>query len=168
MIRIECRSEPLQAALRAAATQLGSLERPLSQAGEVLARSTVRRFHTSTGPDGTPWKPNAPNTILAWLREQGRIARGSPVARRRPPPRVLTAADKKPLVWHGTLRRTISYVVVRNTLRIGSPMVYAPTHQFGRGRIPPRPFLGLSQADVRALLEIITDYVQQATAARRG
>jgi phage gpG-like protein len=51
-------------------------------------------------------------------------------------------------------------------LRVGTNKVYAATHQFGRGAIPARPFLGLSEEDVRDAVETLADHMRRALARR--
>lgn len=119
--------------------------------GEDLVKSTKKRFDESRGPDGKAWAPNSPATL--------KRKRGS-----------------KPLIGEGTLRDQISYSESSNVLTIGSSMVYAATQQFGAkqgefgrtkrnapipwGRIPPRPFLGISDEDEHMIIETISDYLR--------
>ena len=74
----------------------------------------------------------------------------------------------KPLVDHGTLMDMIKAEVHGNVLEVGSPMEYAAMQQFGGeksefpnlwGDIPARPFLGISDADEKAILKIVEDHL---------
>ena len=136
--------------------------------GEQLAESTQQRFASSTGPDGKRWPALKPGTVLAALQDmsqgrsgyfhpkgenQGRITQ-KPVAR---------LANRKPLVDTGQLAHGIRYQVDDAGVEIGTNRFAekweggAAVHQFGSrdGRIPARPFLGLSTSDKTTVLEII-------------
>ena len=144
----------------------------LKQISELLVDSTKQRFATSTAPDGTRWEPNTPTTLFTHLnrfsgsfKKDGALsARGS----RR-------AGNKKPLIGESkALSTTISYRVSGAVAEIGSPMVYAPVHQFGArkgsfgqtsrgapipwGDIPARPFLGISADDSAMILDVLLDF----------
>lgn len=45
------------------------------------------------------------------------------------------------LIDSGAMVHSIKHVVGAGQVEIGSDRVYAPTHQFGRGAIPARPFM---------------------------
>ena len=132
--------------------------RPLMQAiGEYGIDSTMRRFATGKGPDGTPWAPKSKTTLA-------RHPRGG----------------RKPLIGESrALSTTIAYRATDRSVEWGSNQAYAAVQQFGaakgslwrgkdkRGRnamapwgdIPARPYLGLSDADERNILEIVRDYL---------
>lgn len=145
--------------------QRGTEARPLFQdIGEYLTESTKQRFETSTAPDGTRWRPNAPATHLAYLSKfsgsydkSGKLSKAG--ARR--------AAGKKPLIGEtGRLSREIYYQAGSDSVDIGSGLAYAAIHQFGgrAGRglsvgIPAREFLGLSADDTVALRDMAASYL---------
>lgn len=134
----------------------------LGEIGEYLAESTRQRFVTSTAPDGSRWAPNAEATYLGMLsgkdtRKDGRInAHGSG-----------KVMSKKPLVDSGILAEQIVWQLTADGsgVDIGTNRFAgqwdggAAVHQFGSrdGRIPARPFLGLSAADERKVGSIL-DY----------
>ena len=113
--------------------------------GEHVLTSTRDRFDSQTAPDGTPWEPLSDDTKRRKKRNKDKI-----------------------LTLDGDLRGNLAYRAGRDSVEIGSPSVYAGTHQFGAlhgafgatsrngpipwGDIPERPFLGLSDAD-RAEIE---------------
>lgn len=78
-------------------------------------------FRSSTAPSGAAWRPLA----RARSRNRRRGDRG------------------KPLVDTGRLRASVTArpVVTRDSFTIGTNVIYAATHQYGRGPIPARPFL---------------------------
>lgn len=138
---------------------------PLKEIGGVLAESTRQRFVTSTAPDGSRWAPNAQATYLGGLGsghsgKDGRInARGTAMV-----------MNKRPLVDTGALaEREITYQLLPNNsgVVIGTNRFAgewdggANVHQFGSqdGRIPARPFLGLSGEDEQQVLGILETYL---------
>lgn len=148
----------------------------LGEIGEYLAESTRQRFVTSTAPDGSKWAPNAKATYLGILRrdskeggkntrKDGRInTRGTRMM-----------AGKKPLVDSGDLATYIEWQrtadgsgVDIGTNRFADEWTGgAAVHQFGSrdGRIPARPFLGLSAADERKVESILDHWLLQALGA---
>ena len=107
--------------------------------GESMLNVTRERFNTQTAPDGTPWKPLSPAYALVKKQNVAQI-----------------------LTLYGRLRGTLTYQAGPKEVRIGTPLVYGATHQFGRGAIPARPFLGLSQSDEQELLDILNDHLSRA------
>lgn len=165
-ITIDFAGDDLVAALTQLYAGLGpaGMRGPLDEIGEHLAESTRQRFVTSTAPDGSRWAPNAEATYLGLLssshtRKDGRInARGTAKVR-----------SKKPLVDSGLLAEQISWqllpdgsgVDVGTNRFAGDWDAGAAVHQFGSldGRIPARPFLGLSAEDEAATMRIIDRYL---------
>lgn len=134
----------------------------LADIGDELTSSTVKRFVSNVAPDGTPWK--------ASLRAE---KTGTPT-----------------LVLTSNLRDSIHYVVDENGVSIGSSLVYARIHQAGgvisaKGgalsftlyggafvtvrsvTIPKRPYLGMSDNDNQATLEILGDHLARAARGAR-
>jgi len=105
--------------------------------GEELYNVSQEAFEKEADPEtGTAWAPWSP-TYAASKRH------GSKILHKR-----------------GDLQRSITYEAMPELVTVGSPMVYAPTHQFGEekgatgkttkfgvpipwGDIPARPFLGI-------------------------
>lgn len=118
----------------------------LKAIGEGVMERTKRRFGSTTGPDGVPWRANARSTIEAFIREKGGM--GKRGINKKGQGR---AMSKKPLAGHsGDLARQFHVAVSGNTLTVGSSMEYAAMQQFGGkksqfpnlwGDIPARPFL---------------------------
>lgn len=168
MIKIEVIDEEAQAMfvrLRASLTNL----RPLMQdIGEHLTETTKQRFQTSTAPDGSPWAPNAQSTYVQLAGKFG----GKGRINKRGAARL---ASKKPLIGETrALSTTINYRASGDFVEIGSPMKYAAVQQFGADKhsfsggktpwadIPARPFLGLSDADRRAIGEKVRRELDKA------
>jgi phage virion morphogenesis protein len=122
----------------------GARLRPLFlEAGEELLQSTRARFASQTDPDGRAW---APLSLRYLASSRKRRSRG--------PNAILTLS--------GDLARDLHYQASDTELRLGSSKKYAATHQFGRGRIPTRPFLGLAADDRATVLELAADYFERA------
>jgi phage virion morphogenesis protein len=66
------------------------------------------------------------------------------------------------LVDTGRLLASITSNASRTSVEVGSNLIYAATHQFGRDAIPARPFLGLSVDDGREIEAIVEDYLRGA------
>ena len=66
------------------------------------------------------------------------------------------------VVLHSALRGTLAYQVGADWVEVGSPLVYGATHQFGRGPIPARPYLGLSADDEVDIHDEILDFIEDA------
>ncbi len=131
-----------------------NLDGPLKAIGDSLTASTRHRFTTHTGPDGEPWAAVSPK--YARRKAAGKATQNPGDARTRNPGDLL--------VLTGQLIGGINYAVQSETLRIGSPDVYAPVHQFGwPGRnIPARPFIGVSEADLKLIRATIDDHLEAA------
>ncbi|MGP1664485.1 MAG: phage virion morphogenesis protein [Rhodanobacter sp.] len=154
MITIELDDRDVAAAMRGLAQQLGNLRPAYQDIGEYLITSTRRRFASGTGPDGVPWMPN---TALTLSRKKG----------------------TKPLI--GETRRLGSEIALHvdnDSASVGSNLIYAAPQQFGAlrgqygrtkrngpipwGNIPARPFIGVSNDDATAVLDIVSEHIQSA------
>lgn len=131
---IEIRPEGLFALNRRIDRLLAGLKNPqpllweLAQAGEV---QTQRRItEEQHGPNGEIWPQWSPRYALTRHRGQ----------------RLLDAT--------GALISSITAFADRQTAGWGTNLKYAATHQFGRGAIPARPFLGVSDENAQEFLDI--------------
>jgi phage virion morphogenesis protein len=123
---------------------------------------TQRRFEESRGPDGRPWPPLSPATLLGEVgRDRARSGGLSARAQRR-------VALRKPLIRTGRLKASIGWKVAGNAIAVGTNLVYAAIHQFGgragRGRkvrIPARPFLGLTEEDRREAEALLLEWLSR-------
>lgn len=138
---------------------------PLMQdLGEFLTETSKQRFQTSTAPDGSRWKSNAPATYLAYLSafkssfgKDGRITKRG----------ATRAGAKKPLIGEtGRLGNEIAYSATDTSVEISSGQVYSAIHQFGgqAGRglsvtIPARPYLGISASDEAGIADMAGAYL---------
>jgi phage virion morphogenesis protein len=145
-----------RAALAAAAAAAADLTALMDRIGAALAASTQLRFEDQQSPAGVPWR---------------RSARAASVG-------------GQTLVDTGRLRASITHRPARDRVEVGTNVLYAGTHQFGatiraktsRGlvfrvgetwrtarevTIPPRPFLGLDEADREEIAAISTEWLRQ-------
>jgi len=175
-------------ALARLAGKAGDLTPAMRDIGEYLVDSTRRRFGEGRAPDGTPWAPNAPSTILRFLHKKsgaydktgarigtkkGYYDRKGRLAARG----VALVNAKRPLVGEArALSTQIHYRAGQASVEVGSSMEYSAVQQFGAqkgafgstkrgapipwGDIPARPFLGLSGSDKAAILDIISGYLK--------
>ena len=79
--------------------------------GEAMLNVTRERFNTQTAPDGTPWKPLSPAYKLIKKPNADKI-----------------------LTLYGRLRGTLTYQAGPKEVRIGTPLIYGATHQFGAAK----------------------------------
>lgn len=149
MIEVKVDNAAVMAAMQRLAKSAADPRSVLKAIGEDLVLSTKKRFETSTAPDGTKWAPNKPSTLK---RKKG----------------------NKPLIGKtGTLAQQISYAADMNSLMVGStsPLKYAAMQQLGGkksrfpnlwGDIPARPFLGISDADEKMIVNTVDEYLRKA------
>ena len=159
----------LIARLNEIARQVDDLSPAMRAIGEVLSESTKARFQSSTGPGGEKWKPNTIATVLDRIgqikgayRKDGRLSKKGASA----------FVGKKPLVDTGILADTINYQLIDGGkgVEIGTNRFAgewtggAAVHQFGSkdGKIPARPFLGISGTDRAEVLDILDRFLRSA------
>lgn len=132
----------LQRKLRITADRLANLQPYWQSVGMYVQRQTIReRFDKEQSPEGQKWKPLSSATI----RRKKRHKRD----------------QMKILHDTGELRRSITYEADNHSVRIGSKLKYARTHQFGRGNIPARPFLGVTQNERRHITSMFSQYLKR-------
>lgn len=120
----------------------------LERIGNRLFNSTKARAEQQIAPDGSAWIALSP-------RYQRRKAK------RYPGRRVLEREGHM-------LGDRLNYQVLGDTLLLGTSgkskrgYPYPVAHQFGRGRVPARPFLGLSTEDEADILETVALHLADA------
>ncbi|MCL2076025.1 MAG: phage virion morphogenesis protein [Betaproteobacteria bacterium] len=195
-IIVECNSPTVLQALNRIMQNFTPREmRPaMQEIGEKLKESTKRRFATSTAPDESPWPPLKEGTVLARLNsilynytDQRRdglkksfAKKDGSLNKRGRDRRDAARANMKPLVKTKMLAESISVQIIDGGAGVavgtnrfsekekGGWKEGAAVHQFGSrdGRIPARPFLGLSNKDERMVLDILNMFVQEAASPR--
>lgn len=154
MFTVEIKDEAVTAALMRASVALDNMEPLFWDIGEILMKSTLKRFETSTAPDGSKWKPKSQTTLnKAGARKSNRV-------------------DVRPLFGpSGMLHSQIFYSAQADQVEITSNRPYAAMMQFGGtkaqfphlwGNIPARPFLGISEDDRVNITGQIADYLSGA------
>lgn len=167
MITIEFNERTILDTVHGLFKRTQDLRPALLEIGEDIAKSTRRRFVTSTAPDGTPWAPNSQVTIDRYLgvfrgsyKKDGSLSKKGEARK----------GSKKPLIGESKdLATTITFQLDgTKAVMIGSNKPYAAMQQFGGtkarwphlwGDIPARPFLGLSDDDRRNVLDTVTSYL---------
>lgn len=111
--------------------------------GMYMIKQTIQNFEYERSPDGVKWKPLSPSTIKRRMKrsKKGRF---------------------KILQDTGELRRSIAYKAFKNKVIFGSNLVYAATHQFGRGKIPARSFLGVTDENKQKALSMLKIYLKNS------
>lgn len=121
---------------RLAELDLGPL---LEGIGMEVEEQTRRRIQLKEGaPDGSPW-PEWSEAYKKTRHSGHNLLRGD---------------------QH--LLDSITYEVRGDSVLVGSPLVYAATHQFGdpARSIPQREFLGLAGEDYEAVVGMVEDYLE--------
>ena len=111
VIDVEINDAELKAALKELAAKLNDLTPFFKDVGETLLNSTRERFRSQTDPDGNAWKPLSPAYAARKPRNK----------------------DKILTLW-GHLRGTLVKQVDKDSLRIGTNLIYGATHQFGAAK----------------------------------
>lgn len=129
MITIEIDDRRVLDVLAELAARLDDLTPAMQTIGEYLVGSTKRRFAMSTGPDGVRWAPNSQVTYLRMIeRAHGVTLKSGQINRKG----AGMAMAKKPLIGEThRLSSEISAQAGRDSVAVGSPMVYAAVQQFG-------------------------------------
>jgi phage gpG-like protein len=149
--------------LKSVGDALGDLT-PLHQdIREYMVEATRQRFRDGKGPDGVAWKPKSQLTLTRYL-ERGDGNRPDPL-----------------IGPSGRLGREIVGTADKTAAEIGSALEYSGVMQrgaakgaFGRdsrnhplpwGDIPARVWLGISEADEAAIIDIADEYLEGAIGA---
>ena len=154
-IKIEVQDEALQRGLQGLIETGLDLTPVMADIGEQLLNSTRQRFSDQVSPEGEAWSPLSHVTKARKKKNKDKI-----------------------LTEEGRLRRLLSVRAGKDYVEVGSTRVYAGTHQFGArrgaygttqrgapipwGDIPARPFLGVSDADKKTILEIIQKHLKKS------
>ena len=153
--------------------------------GEHLINSTDERFVAQKAPDGAPWAPLSPATLVSGYRKKRKG--NKPFKRSRGGGSEQTAgfsryvANKKILQEQGIrggLRGSINYRADDGSVVLGANKVYAAAQHFGLGerssvsitkrgstpgrgfgKLPARPFVGVSDEDERVIADIVRRWI---------
>lgn len=123
--------------LRALVSRGADLTPLLTEIGENEVSNTLLRFEQARAPDGSSWQA---------LKRPRAHRRGGD-------------GGNLPLNDTGALKTSIkTRLLGDSSVLIGSDLEYAITHQYGRGAIPARPYLGLNAETEAEILEVIYAY----------
>jgi len=135
---ITTRTDGLQSTRNRITTIQRAPQKTLEEVAKMGVDATKHRITQSkTGPDGQPWAPWSMATIRANRGKGGSL-----------------------LFRTGALNNSIEYRISEKTLTIYSNVGYAKYLQFGTPKMPARPFLGWSQADINKIKKILQDNTQ--------
>lgn len=111
-------------------------------AGEVLLERVEQNFRSQqAGVSGEKWAPLKDETLNR--RRAGRNTRA----------RVRKLQDT------GRLKGSVTTKAYQDRVEIGSNLVYAATHQFGRDNIPARPFITIDEPDIKEIEQTLLDHI---------
>jgi len=178
MITIKINDREVTEALGKLAGRCSDLRPAMDDIGEYMVESTKKRFATSTAPDGTKWAPNKETTLREYFRRKG----GGTVLRKGekgPVPGGQILGSKKVMIGESKrLGTEIAPKAEQRRVEITSSLIYSAVQQFGAargsfgrtkrgapipwGNIPARPFMGLSDEDKAAVLDIIQEHLELA------
>jgi phage virion morphogenesis protein len=186
MIRIEVDDREVRQALDDLRRRSSNMKPAMHAIGDHLHSSTLERFTTLRGPDGTPWKPNTRATIEAFARKTLLAKRDWRKDGRLSKPGAAKLAAKKPLTAEGRLSAMGNFHIEygQDYALVGTNIKYAAVQQFGAkagafgakadafgatkrggkipwGDIPARPFMGISGDDRSAILGIIRKHLAE-------
>lgn len=163
--------EEIQSCLNQLHQKVGGngMEAVFRDIGEHLTATTKQRFQDSVDPDGNAWKRNASTTMAGLLSKHidKRYTKNKGVLTKKGQH---LQENKKPLIGDtGNLSNYIRYQETNDSVTVssyrmlgtGSKAVNAAVHQFGSkdGKIPARPFLGISKEDSDYILKDVMRYL---------
>ena len=160
MFNVQFNVGATQVAIRRAIAELEDGTAMFTDIGEYMIDSTRKRGQQGVSPDGVAWAPKRQTTLDRYkARGYGNLT--------------------KPLVGPTRrLLREIQRYVSRNGVVVGSSLIYSGVMQSGAGkgafgadrrgrpipwgRIPARPWLGISQTDGVAIIDIADEHLEQS------
>jgi phage virion morphogenesis protein len=147
--------------LREMRARLGNMSPAWASAGEVLIRSVRVNFDASGRP--TAWPPLKASTLSSWVGTYTKVRKkhGGLTAKGK-----RLVAGRKILIRSGALLNSITKDVGRDHVEVGSNLLYAATHQYGRtsGRgapIPARPYLAVQPEDEPHIAHALEQYLME-------
>lgn len=174
MITLEINDDAVRAAFASLEAALTDMTPPMHDIGDLMVTSTQTRMQAGISPDGTPFAPRSAVTLARYAAQGKKYG---------PHPLWLTGQMRQ---------NTISYAAGPDHVSWGSSAVQAAVMQLGAeqgefgaaigrtkpsekraksqdyftplpwGRIPARPFLGLSDQDRTDITDIIGEWLERA------
>ena len=115
---------------------------------ELCAIQAMRMMASKFRNEGPGWAPLKPAT----LKRRARLNKSGPIL-------VVNATLRNSIVSPSSSRGGI-YKLDAGSVEIGSNLVYAATHQFGRGPIPARPYLPTAEETVEPFTAKMLRYLE--------
>lgn len=158
MFSIQFNIGPSRQALKRATDLLADMTPVFQDIAEYMVEATKKRFVSGTGPDGKAWAPKKQSTLDRYKK----LGYG---------------ALTRPLIGPSkSLSTQIQRIVTKDSAAIGSNLIYSGVMQNGAakgafgtnakgrpipwGRIPARTWLGLSDADNAAIIDIAEEHIE--------
>lgn len=169
MAQVVITRDEITEALTRLSAALSDMKPAYEEIGQILTRSTKKRFGDGIAPNGSRWALKSPVTLTKYgARTSNRI-------------------EVRPLFGpSGVLNENIFYEAFFDGVEWGSDRVYAAAMHFGAakgafgaysgtnknghpysgvapwGYIPARPFLGVSPEDKTSILDTLSEWLQRA------
>lgn len=121
----------LQKGIESIVKQIRNPIKTFAEAKLIMFQDVMGHFRKQAGPDGK-WRP----LKLATLKRRRKAGRGAKI-----------------LQDTGRLKQSITAISSVEGAEVGTNIVYAATHQKGRGKIPQRQFLWLSKSAGNRILD---------------
>jgi len=119
----------------------------LRNIGAEVEAQTQERFDSQMSPEGKKWQDLAEKTKRYYARRFPGMRRSI-------------------LVGEGGLRDSIESQVDDWSVLVGATKIYAATHQFGRGKIPARPYLGISTSNATDIMMVAQQFLAERITER--
>ena len=153
-VKIEFRKKKLKQAFQNAEKRCRNMRPAWKSIGEGLVVSFQKNFDAEGRPQ--KWEPLAESTVQRKLRkfkgtftQSGRLsAKGKRIKKGN---KILTDSSR--------LRNSITYQEMQNGVKVGTNVIYAATHQFGRDAIPARPFLVILDEDETMMVDEMEEHI---------
>lgn len=114
----------------------------LSLISYLILHQTRNRFDTEKDPSGSRWEKNSVLTIEKYFARTGR-------------------RDKKILTDYGVLKLIETNLLTKNNAIIGTKTEYGKITQYGNGKVPARPYLGVNERNIQEIVGVITSYLKE-------
>lgn len=160
MIRIDFKYQVVADALKEASRRLDDMTPLHEDIADHVAEATKQRFKQGVDPDGVAWKPKSPVT-LALYKARGDGLRPDPLIG--PSKRLSTEIARFANAQGAEIGSSLEYsAVMQDGVKKGAFGRDSRNHPLPWGDIPARVWLGLSEADEAAIVDIADNYLEQA------
>lgn len=173
MIALEINDAQVRAAFDKLQLALTDMREPMDEIGQTMVLSTKTRMQAGVSPDGTPFAPRSAVTLARYAAQGKKYG-------------------PKPLWLTGTMRQNVAHAATTDSVSWGANAIQAAVMHFGAeqgefgaaigrtkpsekraksqdyftpipwGRIPARPFVGLSEQDRTDIGDIIGEWLARS------